>query len=333
MTSSDLGSIGDNDVDLSISNDVKGKHGPEDVISIDGSASLTLDSLEEEDSLKKEQCLGESPAALSVSMQSKTSSLSDSTDSFYQHDDQENTTKIESCKDKCKLSDLAVHSEKKMTKGGKHRGSRPESENDTNSETDKTCNQTERKTIKHDKSKEANSPLSNRESYDVGTSLAEHEEDAENCEQQSKASESPASLQHREPRCVSPAEPVGRLRLQKSQSLTDESSTDVSPTTISKRSGIPRRKISDQSTITVISSSRSTSQNSPASLCRSLTLSSAPLNHYPAPTSADSSPGSDAPASFPQTPVRVPKLRRSSSHSETFAMSSASFGLSAPLCR
>lgn len=337
VTSSDLGSSCDNDVDISTSNDVKGKLGSDDVVSVDGSACLTLDSLEEEDSLKKEQRLGESPASL---MQSQTSSLSDSTDSFYLHSDKENNTKIESCKDKCELSDLAVHSaEKKATRSGKVRGSRSTSENDDSSpDTDKDGSQTEQKARNHEKRTEAESPLPDRDGLGAGTaSVTEREELREDTGsfEQRESSEPPASPQPHDDSChrVSPAESVDCLRLRKSQSLTDESSSDMSPKKNSKRSAIPRRKFSEQSAITNHSSLRSTPQNSPARVRRSLTLNPAHLNHCPVPRSADSSPGNGSPASFPQTPVKAPKLRRSASQSETFSMSSASYGIPVPFSR
>ncbi|KAK7091657.1 dentin sialophosphoprotein-like [Littorina saxatilis] len=351
-TSSDLGSSCENDVNLSVASDVKGKLRSDDGISFDGSVSLTLDSLEEEGDItdQEEQCSAD--LTQEELMNNNASNCSESDDSFYLHAKRE-STKTETYRDKIKVSDLAVHSgQKNSTKGqgGKHKSTSPQSSTkDNGSEAESAISENEQRSdcvisetehpplsVQTKDTKSAYSETGDACPSAVGGKSVPHGENSIVLE--NRDSKSPSTIdEESNTGVVSAADDKtpssSSLSLRKSRSLTEESSTDPSPKH-SRPSAIPRRRSSDQSaTSTPLSSSmrtppRGTPRHSPAGLRRSLTLNSADLVRTPAGlNSADSSPGGTSPASFPCSPVKLRGrgiLRRSTSQCENISVCSDS---------
>ncbi|XP_076456567.1 uncharacterized protein LOC143290897 [Babylonia areolata] len=322
LTSSGLGSsCCDNDVD--ISSDVKDKS--DDVISEAGSASLTIDSLEEEDTQVRPcgEVLTRSPT---TNVQSEMLELSRNKDAFCLHEEKEQSA-INDCKDQCKVSDLVVHSEIRAhqsldlqaPKNGSDSHDRRSSDAqktvtcETHLGTDDYQGTEEHTTPKREQAetKSLTSPVTQKDTPLVSKAQPHTKDNG------SSKTNSPTSSTESEQPQVRTEGREEKVLLQKSRSLTDESSTDPSPKH-SRRSGIPRRKNSTQSMVTVLSSGRNTPQNSPARVCRSLTLGSVGDCDLPAVSKwVASSPTTSSAKSFPPSPVRMPtKLRRTSSQSE-----------------
>ncbi|KAL8594974.1 hypothetical protein ACOMHN_038771 [Nucella lapillus] len=303
---SDLGSsCCDNDTDMSC--DVKDIS--DDVISVAESTTMTIDSLEEEDS--KEQQRFEISTA---TMEQLNSSCSPHTEQ----------SAVDCCKDRSHVSKV-VHaersgrddvdsseppcSEKEIKEGDLHYGAdklenKPGNKADVQ-QTTARCKQTETKL----QSSEA---------------LKDTQRDSAKVPQKTNGSSSTSNAKSEKSHHLSEYREE-KLVIRKSQSLTDESSTDPSPK-LPRRSGIPRRKSSTQSMITVMSSGSGTPQNSPGRVRRSMTLDSSGDCHQPAGSRwvFNSSAGA-SPRSFPSSPVRVPsQLRRSASQCECCSVSGVS---------
>ena len=323
VTSSDLGSSCENgDVKVPTQDDVKEQPVSDDAASVGGSVTLTLDSLEEEEEEEVTEQAAEN-TSLSETMNCSKNS------------DEGPDNSIASCKDKYKVSELAVHSDHRRDSGSDSGAAQVGDVCDGPTENgidpiDQGHVTPEKQHSSPDHAK------TNSVSSDLEAEAENETEDrlnqADSC--RSASTDTTENVSQNPPSC-SAAVTDGRLILSKSSSLNEETSTDVAASPRQhRRSGIPRR--ASQSGVT-----SSTPQQSPVPARRNLALSSLPArrrSHSSAPNSTLTSPCRTSPASFPQTPVRgrSRSLRRSrsASQSDAIAVSSAFFRCSpSPVAR